>query len=374
MKIKFLDLRREYLRIKREIDDSLFNVLESTDFIKGQSVTDFESKLKKYSNSKNVITCGNGTDAIQASLMAFNFPRNSEVLIPSFTYIATAEVVSLLGLKPVFVDVNIDTFNIDINDFRSKITNKSVAVLPVNLYGQSCEIEKVIEISKEFNLKVIEDNAQSFGAEYKKLSGKIVKTGTLSHISTTSFFPSKSLGCFGDGGAIFSDDDKISEKIKMICNHGQIEKYYHEIIGINSRLDTIQASILLKKLKILDSQILRRQNNAKFYIENLDTNNIILPEVSPFSNHIYHQFTIKLISNNVRDKLQLYLSEKGIPSVIYYPIPIHHQNAFKNIETKINSLSNSETLSKIVLSLPIHPELSKTELEYILKTVNSFFK
>tara|TARA_B100001123_G_C15223785_1_gene992359 strand:+ start:400 stop:1533 length:1134 start_codon:yes stop_codon:yes gene_type:complete len=374
MNIKFLDLNKEYLNLKKEIDKSISNVLYSSNFIKGNDVLKFEDNLKEYTKTNNVISCGNGTDALQASLMAYSFPRNSEILLPSFTYIATAEVISLLGLKPVFVDVNPLTFNIETKNIESKITKKTVAIIPVNLYGQSCDISKIILIAKQFNLKIIEDNAQSFGADITLSNKNIVKVGTLSDISTTSFFPSKSLGCFGDGGAVFTSDYELAKKIRMICNHGQTKKYYHEIIGVNSRLDTIQASILNVKLKILDSQNKKRIKNAEFYNNNLNNENIILPRKSYYSNHIYHQYTIKLNDEKTRNNLQSYLHENNIPTVIYYPKPIHLQKAYRYLGYKKGDFIASEKLSKTVLSLPIHPELEEKELIFICRKTNHFFK
>jgi UDP-2-acetamido-2-deoxy-ribo-hexuluronate aminotransferase len=373
MKIQMVDLQSQYLRIKDEIDAGIQEVIMSSIFIRGEKVAEFESSLGSYLNSKFVISCANGTDAIQIALMALDLQRGDEVIIPAFTYVATAEVIALLGLKPVLVDVNPQTFNIEVTQILEKITDRTRVIIPVHLFGQSCDMEPIMQLAKQHNLFVIEDNAQAIGAQYTFMNGERKFTGTIGHIGTTSFFPSKNLGCFGDGGAIFTQDEVLAEKIRMICNHGQKKQYYHEVVGVNSRLDAIQAAVLLVKLKYLNSFIEARQKVAQYYTMKLSTIfEFDCPFVSERSTHVFHQYTIKLkveFGSN-RENIKAFLKEKGISSMVYYPLPIHKQKAYfqENI-----SMPQAEILSKIVLSLPIHTEMNKEQLDYIIDNIITYF-
>ncbi len=372
MAIQMVDLHRQYLKIKNEIDTAIQNVIASSHFIKGEEVILFENELSQYLNVKNVISCGNGTDALQIALMALDLQPGDEIITADFTFVATAEVISLLGLKPVLVDVDPDTFTIIPEKIEQAISNKTKAIIPVHLFGQAAEMEKIMEIAQKHNLYVIEDTAQALGTEYFFTDGTKKMVGTIGDIGTTSFFPSKNLGCFGDGGAIFTNNIELAEKIRMIANHGSKIKYHNDIIGVNSRLDTLQAAILSIKLKYLNEYNQNRQKAAQRYDDLLkEIKGIKTPIKHPKSTHIFHQYTLK-IKNNKRDKLKEYLQKNGIPSMIYYPIPIHKQKAFRNAVYNETKLENSKKLSTEVLSLPMHTELKEIDIQFIATKIKEF--
>lgn len=372
--IQMVNLQDQYLNIKFEIDEAIQEVLSSARFINGPQVKRFSNQLAAFNGVTDVVTCGNGTDALQLAMMALGFKPDDEVIVPVFTYVATAEVIALLGLKPVFVDVDPYTFNIDVERVEQKITEKTVGIVPVNLYGQCADLEPLLEIAKKYNLKIIEDNAQSIGAEYRFSNGTSKKSGTMGDAGTFSFFPSKNLGCYGDGGAVIFSNEDITKYCRSIANHGQKVKYYHELVGVNSRLDTIQAAILEVKLKYLESYIFKRQQVAAYYDTVLkEIEEIEIPYINPQSTHVFHQYTIK-VKNGKRDELKSFLKEKGIPSMIYYPLPLHQQKAYKQDEfTSKGHFPIAEQLCGEVLSIPIHTEMEETELEYITEAVMSFF-
>lgn len=365
-KIQMVDLGGQLKHIRQEVNQAIANVLDTTAFIKGEDLKEFTSELGQWNNSKHTIGVANGTDGLQIAMMALSLKPGDEVIVPVFTYVATAEVIALLQLKPVFIDVGADTFNIDVQQLDRILTSKTKAIVPVHLFGQVSNMDVVNEFAKRNNLYVIEDVAQAIGAEYKG-----VKAGNLGHIGVTSFFPSKNLGCFGDGGAIFTNDDNLAENIRMIANHGQKVKYYHDVIGVNSRLDTIQAAILRVKLKELDNYISNRQSAAKYYDQALSQLDWIeIPARFEDSTHVFHQYTIK-IKNNKRDNLKEYLQDNGIPAMIYYPVPLHLQKAYSGLAERVN-FPVSEQLCKEVLSLPMHTELDESQLQYIASTIKSF--
>jgi dTDP-4-amino-4,6-dideoxygalactose transaminase len=369
-----VDLGKQYQKIKTEIDDVILNCIESTNFINGPEVKTFEESLSNYLNVKHVIACANGTDALQIAMMALGLKPGDEVICPAFTYIATVEVIALLGLVPILISVDSETFNLDSNSIESKITSRTRAIVPVHLYGQTCQMETIMNLAKKYNLFVIEDNAQSLGSSFQFSNGLIKKAGTIGHIGTTSFFPSKVLGCFGDGGALFTDSDEIAEKIRMISNHGQNKKYYHKLIGCNSRLDTIQAAILNIKLKYLNNYIDSRQNMAKYYDNELvNVSGIALPTIPNFSTHVFHQYTIK-VYNTKRDSLKNHLLKHGIPTMVYYPLPVYKQEAFVSFFSEDFKIQLVENLSEEVLSLPIHTEQNLDEQKYICDVIKNFFE
>jgi UDP-2-acetamido-2-deoxy-ribo-hexuluronate aminotransferase len=371
MKIKMVDLQTQYLRIKEEVDAAIQEVLTSTAFIQGPQVNLFAQSLAKYTGSENVIPCGNGTDALQIAMMALGYKPGDEIILPVHTYVATAEVIALLGLTPVFVDVDADTFNIDVTQLESKITPKTVAIVPVHLYGQCADMENIMKVASKNNLHVIEDVAQALGADYTFADGTKKKAGTIGTIGTTSFFPSKNLGCYGDGGAIFTNDKTLAEKIKMIANHGQRIKYHHDIIGVNSRLDTLQAAILNVKIKYLDEYAQRRNEAAAYYDKTLSgIPQIKIPVRSVNSTHVFHQYTLRV---EKRDALKTYLDDKGIPTMIYYPVPLHLQKAYQRPDCKEGTFPVTEKLSKTVISLPIHTEMKDEELKFISETIKAFY-
>jgi dTDP-4-amino-4,6-dideoxygalactose transaminase len=364
-KIQMVDLKRQYEKIKPEVDAAIQNVLSSTAFINGPDVNAFASELAAYVGVKHVIPCANGTDALQIALMALDLKPGDEVITPSFTYIATVEVVALLQLKPVFVDVDADSFTMNVESLKKAITPRTKAIIPVHLYGQSADMEPVLAIAKEHNIAVIEDNAQAIGSDYTFSDGRKVKTGAMGMMGTTSFFPSKNLGGYGDGGAIFVNDDALAEKLKMIANHGQKVRYYHEMVGCNSRLDTIQAAILRIKLRHLDEYCDARRAAADYYDKAFSNHpNITTPYRAPYSKHVFHQYTLQLEGVD-RDKVINYLTEKGIPAMLYYPVPSHKQNMFKALGGSDFTLPVTDVLQEKVLSLPIHTELTNEELEFI---------
>ena len=365
-----VDLMGQYFKIKSKIDRNIISSIESGRFINGPIVKEFSENLSRYLNVNNVIPCANGTDALQIAFMALDLKPGDEVICPSWTYIATAEAAAVLGLKVIFCDVDLDTFNTRADLIEPHITDKTKAIVPVHLYGQSCDMVPIIKLAERYKLKIIEDNAQAIGCKYTFPNEEIKFTGTLGHIGTTSFYPSKNLGCYGDGGAIFTNDNDLANKLRMIVNHGEKIKYHHEIIGCNSRLDSIQAEILNIKLKYLDDYNSSRQIMANNY--NLafnQINEIKIPKVISRSNHVYHQYTLRIL-NGKRDDLKLYLSNLGIPSMIYYPIPIHKQEPYRNNQT----LKNTDILCHEVISLPIHTELENSNQEYIINNVIKFFK
>jgi dTDP-4-amino-4,6-dideoxygalactose transaminase len=357
MNLQMVDLKGQYLRIKEEVDSAVLDVINSTRFIKGPVVKKFEENLAKYLGVKHVIGCANGTDALQVAMMALDLKPGDEVIVPAFTYVATAEVIALLGLTPVMVDVNLNDFNIMIEGLEDMITERTKAIVPVHLFGQSADMDSIIELAKKHNLHVIEDSAQSIGASYK---GQ--KSGTIGHIGCTSFFPSKNLGCMGDGGAIFTNDDDLAAKIRMLANHGQAKQYHHTKIGVNSRLDAIQAAILDVKLNYLDEYAAARQEAASRYDTLLKDSEFEIPYRNPDSDHVFHQYTLK---STRRDEIRAGLTEKGIPHNVYYPIPLYKQKAFEKYSTGIN-LENTEQLCQSVLSLPMHTELTAQQQEYIV--------
>jgi UDP-2-acetamido-2-deoxy-ribo-hexuluronate aminotransferase len=371
--IKMVDLHSQYLRIKPEIDEAIQQVLTSTAFIQGPEVNTFAQSLSRYIGGSLVIPCANGTDALQIAMMALDLKPGDEVILPVHTYVATAEVIALLGLTPVFIDVDKDTFNIAPALLESKITAKTKAIVPVHLYGQCADMEPILHIAAKYNLHVIEDVAQALGADYTFADGTTKKAGTIGTIGTTSFFPSKNLGCFGDGGAIFTNDKALGEKIKMISNHGQKIKYHHDIIGVNSRLDTLQAAVLNVKLNYLDGYAQRRNEAASYYDNALASiPTLTIPKRATNSTHVFHQYTIQ-VSDGLRDNLKSHLEAHGIPTMIYYPVPLHLQKAYKRAGFEEGSFPVTEELSKTVLSLPIHTEMKEEELEYISGTIKNFF-
>jgi dTDP-4-amino-4,6-dideoxygalactose transaminase len=373
MQIKMVDLHGQYLKIKTEIDNVIQNVINNSSFINGQNVSDFSCNLGKYLSSKNVITCGNGTDALQIALMALGLEEDDEVIVPSFAYVAAIEVISLLKLKPVIVDVDPNTFMLTAQTFKNGITSKTKAIIPIHLFGQCADMEPIMEIAQVNNIFVVEDSAQALGAEYTFSNGSIKKAGTIGHIGCTSFFPSKNLGCFGDGGAIYTDDQILAKNLKMIANHGQIKKYYHQIVGLNSRLDTIQAGVLGVKLKYINDYISARREVAMAYDNGLKAIDWLqIPNRSENSNHVFHQYTLKLNTDLNRESFRNYLTERGIPSMIYYPIPMHLQEAFKKSDYHQGSFPISEELCKIVISLPIHTEMNADQLDFIVSTIKSY--
>jgi UDP-2-acetamido-2-deoxy-ribo-hexuluronate aminotransferase len=368
--IKMVDLNGQYIKIKSEIDSEIQNIINNSSFINGPSVTDFRLSLQKYLKVKHVIPCANGTDAIQIALMALNIKKGSEVIVPSFSFAAPAEVVSLLGYIPVFADVNEGTFNLSAQHLERVITERTGAIIPVHLFGQCADMSAILEIAKKYNIPVIEDNAQSLGAIYK-FNNEETAAGTMGNIGITSFFPSKNLGCMGDGGAIFTNDNLLAEKALMISNHGQKIKYQHEIIGINSRLDSIQASILKVKLKYLESYNNSRRSVAGFYNNHFSAiQEISIPALQPQSSHVYNQYTVK-VSPHMRNYMVEFLKSKGIPTMVYYPKPLHLQNAFKYLTYQKGDLPVSEKLCSCVLSLPIHTEITENQLQYICTNVEA---
>ncbi len=372
-KIQMVNLKSQYQKIKHEIDKGIQEVIESTAFIKGPKVKEFEKDLANYLGTKHVISCGNGTDALQVAMMSLGLKPGDEVITTSFTFIATAEVIALLGLVPVLVDVNPHTYNIEPNAIRKAITSKTKAIVPVHLFGQSAPMEEIMQIAKENNLFVIEDNAQAIGSDYTFEDGSQKKSGTIGHIGCTSFFPSKNLGAFGDGGAIFTDDDKTAEQIRAIVNHGMKVRYYHDYVGVNSRLDSIQAAILIVKLKQLDEYAKARNNAAAYYDKAFANHpNITTPARYAKSTHVFHQYTL-ILKGADRESLRLYLAEKDIPMMIYYPVPLHLQKAYKSDRYSKGDFPITEELSNTVFSLPMHTELDEEQLEYITSGVLSFF-
>ncbi len=370
--IKMVDLHGQYLQIKQEVDAAIQNVLDATDFIQGRAVKGFESKLSSYLGGAQVVSCGNGTDALQIAMMALDFKPGDEVILPAHTYVAVAEVIALLKLVPIFADVDSNSFTLDVRKVEELITKRTVAIVPVHLYGQCADMNPILMLAKKFNLYVIEDAAQALGADYFLSNGQKRKAGTLGVVGTTSFFPSKNLGAFGDGGAIFTSDPELAEKIRMIANHGQRKKYHHDLVGVNSRLDTIQAAILNVKLSKLDQYSQKRLAVADFYDSDLKGLSFIkIPHRVAYSSHIFHQYTIVTRGIN-RDELKAYLEKRDIPTMIYYPVPLHLQNAYRRVDS--GSFEVTEKLSETVLSLPIHTEMDEDQLSYICESIKSFVR
>lgn len=364
-KLQMVDLKRQYQKIKPEVDAAIQNVIESTMFIGGDEVKQFSTELAEYLGVKHVIPCANGTDALQISLMALGLKPGDEVITTSYTYIATVEVIALLRLKPVFVDVDADTFTMNIDGLKAAITENTKAIIPVHLYGQSANMEEVMKVADEHNIPVIEDNAQAIGGTYTYSDGKTVKNGSIGAIGCTSFFPSKNLGCYGDGGAIFTNDDALADKLRMIANHGQSKRYYHEMVGCNSRLDAIQAAVLRIKLRHLDEYCDARRAVADYYDNAFKDNaNITTPFRAAYSHHVFHQYTLQL-KNVDRDMVQSKLAEREVPSMIYYPVPCHKQNMLKEFGGAEYVLPVTDMLQDCVISLPIHTEMTEEELKYI---------
>lgn len=373
MKIEMVDLKGQYKKIKSEIDQAMIDCVESAEFINGKLVTTFAENLAKYVGVKHVIPCANGTDALQIALMALDLKPGDEVIVPAFTYVATAEVIALLNLVPVMVDVMPDDFSINLNQLKASITPRTKAIVPVHLFGQCAGMEELLKIAKEHSIFVVEDTAQAIGAKYIFKDGAIHQAGTMGTIGTTSFFPSKNLGCYGDGGAIFTNNDALAVRIKMMANHGQAKKYQHDVIGVNSRLDTLQAAILDIKLQHLDEYCLARNKVADYYDSGLaSVDGLIIPKRVSNSTHVFHQYTMKVL-NGRRDELKNYLQECGIPSMVYYPIPLHFQKAYQSERFPKGSLPVAEELCEEVLSLPIHTEMTTEVQDYIIESIKKFF-
>ena len=364
-----VDLQTQYQHIKEDIDRGIQAVIDSAAFIKGPAVKSFQENLERYTGAKHVIPVGNGTDALQIALMALGLQPGDEVITPTFTFIATAEVVALLGLKPVVVDVDWDTMNISVEAIRKAITPRTKVIVPVHLFGQCADMDTIMDIAREHNLYVIEDSCQAIGAKYTHADGTVRQTSTIGHIGCTSFFPSKNLGCYGDGGAIFTNDDNLAAEMRAIANHGMVIRYHHDSVGVNSRLDSIQAAVLDAKLPHLDEYIASRQRAAAYY-DNAFANHphILIPAREAKSTHVFHQYTLRLVNVN-RDALRDALAEKGIPSMIYYPIPLHLQKAYQDPRYKEGDFPVAEKLAASVLSLPMHTELDDEQLAYITQNV-----
>jgi UDP-2-acetamido-2-deoxy-ribo-hexuluronate aminotransferase len=370
--LQMVDTKTQYLKIKQEVDAAVTNVLESSIFIGGKAVSDFSNNLAAYTGSKHVIPCANGTDALQIAMMALDLQPGDEIITPSFTYIATVEAAALLQLKPVFVEVDRQTFCMDPDAVEKAITSKTRAIVPVHLYGHAADMEKIMEIADRHGLYVIEDNAQAIGGNYTFSNGTVKKTGSIGHIGCTSFYPSKNLGAYGDGGAIFTDDDSLAVKLKMIASHGQSKRYYHDMVGCNSRLDAIQAAILNIKLKRLNEYTLARQKAADYYDRAFkDNEKISTPFRASYCDHVFHQYTL-LLNGVDRDDLNNYLSEQGVPSMIYYPVPCHKQKMFDAFGGSGYHLPVTDWLSERVISLPIHTELEEEQQDFIISKVTAF--
>ena len=367
-----VDLKQQYLHIKEEVDAAIANVLDTVQFIGGPQVESFGKNLAEYLGVKHVIPCANGTDALQIAMMALDLKPGDEVITPSFTYVATTEVIALLRLKPIFVEVDTKTFCLDPDAVRAAITPNTKAIVPVHLYGHSADMDQIMDIAKEHNLFVIEDNAQAIGGDYTFKDGRTVKTGTIGDIGCTSFFPSKNLGCYGDGGAMFTNDDELAVKLKMIANHGQSKRYYHDVVGCNSRLDAIQAAVLNVKLPLLDKYIEARRKAADFYDEAFASNDkITTPFRADNCTHVFHQYTL-ILHDVDRDALSAFLAENDIPSMIYYPVPGHRQKMFEAFGGANFDLEKTDWLTHRVLSLPIHTELEEEQQKYIVEKVLEF--
>ncbi len=377
--IQMVDTRTQYHKIKQEVDRAVVEVMESSAFINGKIVHDFAANLSSYLGVKHTIPCANGTDALQIAMMALGLQPGDEVITPSFTFVATSEVIALLNLKPVFVEVDKRSFCMDPKDVEKAITSKTKAIVPVHLYGQAAPMEEIMAIANKHNIYVIEDNAQAIGSDYYFTNGTSKKTGTIGHVSATSFYPSKNLGAFGDGGAVFTNDDSLAEKIKMIANHGQSRRYYHDVVGCNSRLDSMQAAVLNIKLNCLDEYNGARKAVADFYDHAFAGHDFLTtPFKAPYSNHVFHQYTL-LVEGGVhsaekRNKLQEFLAEQKIPSMIYYPVPGHKQKMFTGFTEQGIAMPVTDWLTDRVISLPVHTEMDEEQLNFISSKVIEFFK
>ncbi len=364
-----VDLQSQYAKIKQDIDAGIQEVIDSASFVKGQKVAEFQAHLEQYTGAKHVINVGNGTDALQIALMGLGLKPGDEVITPTFTFIATAEVVALLGLTPVVVDVNWETMNMDIESVRHAITSHTKAIVPVHLFGQCADMEPLMKLAEEHHLYVVEDACQAIGAKYTFSNGETKQAGTIGHIGCTSFFPSKNLGCYGDGGAIFTNDDELAARMRAIANHGMVVRYHHDMVGVNSRLDSIQAAVLDAKLPHLDEYISARQRAAAFYDRAFANNNkVLIPGRQAHSTHVFHQYTLRVVGAD-RDQLREGLAERGIPAMIYYPVPLHQQKAYRDPRYKDGDFPIAEKLAACVLSLPMHTELDEEQLEYITSNV-----
>lgn len=374
-KIQMVDLISQYEKIKPEVVSAVTAIMDKAQFINGPDVKEFQTELATYLGAEHVIPCANGTDALQIAMMALDLKPGDEVITPSYTYIATTEVVGLLRLKPVFVDCEKDSFNISPAAIEKAITPKTKAIVPVHLYGQACDMEAIMEIAEKHDLYVIEDNAQAIGSDYTFKDGTKKKTGTIGHIGCTSFFPSKNLGCYGDGGALCTNDEALAEKLRMVANHGQSKRYYHDRVGCNSRLDSIQAAVLRIKLRRLDEYINARRKAAAYY-DNFfkDVEAIKTPFRNDFSNHVFHQYTLQLTDDIDRDGLVEFLASKDIPAMIYYPVPAHRQKMFAELDTECGDLTVTDWLTTRVFSLPMHTELSEDQLEFICNAVKEYLE
>jgi dTDP-4-amino-4,6-dideoxygalactose transaminase len=367
--IQMVDLKSQYLRIKPEVDAAIQHVLDSTAFIQGAPVCEFEQQLAQYAGSKYVVSCGNGTDALLVALMALGIGPGDEVITVPFTFVASVEAIALVGAKPVFVDVCEDTFTMDASLLEDAITPKTKAIIPVHLYGQCADMEPILDLAKKHNIKVIEDACQAIGTPYIFSDGTTKQAGTMGDIGCLSFFPSKNLGCYGDGGAMMTDDEALAERLRAICRHGSQVKYHHDYVGVNSRLDTLQAAVLQVKLRHLDDYITKRKAAAHYYYEALkEVAWLQLPDIKTNTQHTFHQFTVK-VKDGKRDVLKQYLTDKGIPTMIYYPISVHLQPAYRSLGYQEGDFPISERLCKEVLSLPMHTELTEDQLQYICETI-----
>ncbi len=372
-KIEMVDLYRQYLRHREEINSAIQEVINSTAFIKGPDVQQFQQEMADYIGARHCIACGNGTDALQAAMMALDLQPGDEVITTPFTFVATVEVISLLKLKPVLVDAQPGTFNIDPSQIEKALTTHTKAIVPVHLFGQAADMNQIMDIAAKNNLFLIEDNAQALGADYRLRDGSVKKSGTLSDIGCTSFFPSKNLGAYGDGGALFTDDEALASKIGSVLNHGMTKKYHYGHVGVNSRLDTMQAAILRVKLKHLDAYNSARQQVAKAYDEAFaGIAGLQIPERNPDSEHIFHQYTLQ-VTGDRRDALKEHLHRHDVPAMIYYPVPLHLQKAYGGLGYGEGDFPVTETLCRTVLSLPIHTEMDDDQLHHIIATVKQFF-
>ena len=370
-KIQMVDLQSQYYKIKADVDNAVLNVIDSAAFINGPEVKSFQAELEQYLDVKHVIPCANGTDALQIALMALDLEEGDEVITADFTFVATVEVVHLLKLKSVLVDVDYDTFTIDIDKLKAAITPKTKVIIPVHIFGQCANMEEILKVAKEHNLYVIEDSAQAIGSDIIFADGTTKKSGTMGILGTTSFFPSKNLGCYGDGGAIFTNDDELAHKIRGIVNHGMYERYYHDEVGVNSRLDSLQATILRKKLPLLDGYNDARRKAADYYDEAFAGNpNILTPKRAEYSTHVFHQYTLRIL-NGKRNELQKFLTEKEVPAMIYYPVALRKQKAYFQ-ESNDADFVNTDKLLEQVISLPMHTELDEEQLKYITDSVLEF--
>lgn len=368
-----VDLQSQYYKIKSDVDNAVLNVMDSASFINGPEVKSFQKELEDYLGVKHVIPCANGTDALQIALMALDLKEGDEIITSDFTFAATVEIIHLLKLKAVLVDVDYDTFTIDTEKIKAAITDKTKAIIPVHLFGQCANMEEILNIAKEHQLYVVEDNAQAIGADYTFSDGSVKKSGTMGTLGTTSFFPSKNLGCYGDGGAIFTNDDELAHQIRGIVNHGMYQRYHHDVIGVNSRLDSIQAAVLRKKLPHLDGYNEARRKAADFYDEAFANHpDILLPKRAEQSTHVFHQYTLRIL-NGKRNDLVAFLAEKDIPAMIYYPIALRNQKAYFQ-ESNPENFKNTDQLIEQVISLPMHTELDDEQLSYITESVLEFFK